>query len=84
MEAMATKTISIDMEAYRRLKAAGRDNESFSQTIKRVVRPPVDLDELVRRIEKVGADVWENVEQVVNERRAPQNLVTRKRRSSSR
>ncbi len=40
---MSTKTISIDLEAYRRLKAARRDAESFSKVIKRVVRPPFDV-----------------------------------------
>ena len=41
---MATKTISIDMAAYRRLTRARRGNESFSRVIKRTVRPALDLD----------------------------------------
>jgi hypothetical protein len=39
---MATKTITVDLEACKRLKQAQKPRESFSQTIKRVVRPPVD------------------------------------------
>jgi hypothetical protein len=38
---MATKTISIDVEAYERLRRARRDRtESFSKVIKRAVWPP--------------------------------------------
>ena len=40
---MATKTISIDVDAYKRLKSVQKPTESFSQTIKRVVRKPIDL-----------------------------------------
>ena len=40
---MATKSIRIDIDAYERLKSVQKPAESFSQTIKRVVRKPVDL-----------------------------------------
>ena len=51
---MATKTISIDIEAYRRLKSARRGDESFSRVIKRVVRPPFDLEAYLKGIDACG------------------------------
>lgn len=48
---MATKTISIDVEAYDRLKAVQKENESFSQVIKRVVRKPFDAQMLLDKIQ---------------------------------
>jgi len=40
---MATKTITIDVDAYERLKSVQKPAESFSRTIKRVIRKPTDL-----------------------------------------
>ncbi len=49
---VATKTITIDVEAYDRLKAVQKEDESFSQVIKRVVRKPPDVRGFLKRIEK--------------------------------
>jgi len=50
---MATKTISIDLEAYERLRRARREpNESFSRVIKRAVweEPPCTAGHLLERL----------------------------------
>lgn len=57
---MATKTITIDVEAYGRLKTVQRENESFSQTIKRVVPKPIPTGELIAMFRGAGAQMSES------------------------
>ncbi|MGD0388894.1 MAG: antitoxin VapB family protein [Tepidisphaeraceae bacterium] len=68
---MATKTITIDTEAYRRLKTVKQSGESFSQTIKRVVHKPIDFKQWMRSIEKdpLSDRAVDAVEAVVSGRR---------------
>lgn len=60
---MATKTISLRLEAYERLRRARRfPTESFSEVISRAVWPnqTVTGGELLRRIRDRGADLTED------------------------
>ena len=52
---MSTKTITIDLEAYTRLKNARQgEEESFSRVIKRVVRPAFDVDAYLAELDAKG------------------------------
>ena len=68
---MATKTITIDLEAYSRLKQAKKPDESFSQTIKRVVRPPFDFEAWRKQIQAIALSpaTTRAVEAVIRDRR---------------
>jgi predicted CopG family antitoxin len=72
---MATKTISIDIEAYERLRSVRKDNESFSQTIKRVVKPPFDFEAFRKKVENFSLSdkAVEAIEQHIEDRHKPSN-----------
>jgi predicted CopG family antitoxin len=74
-EGMATKTISIDVEAYERLRSVRHDQESFSETIKRVVRPPFDYEAFRKRLENLSLseEAAEAIEEQLRNRRRPSN-----------
>lgn len=69
--AMSSKTITIDAEAYERLKGVKREAESFSQTIKRVVRPPFDAQRLIKKVRKLSPATMDGVKRQVNGRSRP-------------
>jgi predicted CopG family antitoxin len=72
---MATKTISIDIEAYERLRSVREENESFSQTIKRVVKPPFDFEAFRKKVENFSLSdkAAEAIEEQIRNRRRPSN-----------
>src|SRR4051794_20650223 len=73
---MSTKTISIDLEAYRRLKGRRKEGESFSQVIKRLIARPFDFEAWLRKIEADPAsdEFVQAVEEQIAQRRAPHNM----------
>ena len=72
---MATKTITIDTEAYERLKRKKHANESFSQAIKRMIQRPIDFQRWMVSIEKdpLSDKAADAIERVISDRSSRRN-----------
>ncbi|KPK76275.1 MAG: hypothetical protein AMJ79_07280 [Phycisphaerae bacterium SM23_30] len=68
---MVKKTIIIDNEAYERLQAVRKENESFSQVIKRIVPKPFDLKAFLKELDKhpMSREACEAIADIVESRR---------------
>jgi predicted CopG family antitoxin len=68
---MAAKTITIDAKAYNRLKSVRKPNESFSDTINRVVKAPFDVKAWLKTLQKnaLSDEALDAIEEVVAQRR---------------
>ena len=67
---MAERTITIDMQAYRLLAAQRQGRESFSQVIKRRLRPRNTAAALLADLDRVALDTstLDHLDQVVKDR----------------
>ncbi|MBN1506772.1 MAG: antitoxin VapB family protein [Sedimentisphaerales bacterium] len=70
---MATKTISIDLEAHDRLRAVQKDAESFSQVIKRVIRKPIDVHGFLKEVGRhpLSGEATAAIESHIRKRHGP-------------
>lgn len=76
---MPSKTISLEIDAYRRLKATQRSGESFSAVVRRITLPPpkATAADLLADMKsgKFGLGVnWRAVKRAVDRRRRSRGL----------
>jgi predicted CopG family antitoxin len=76
---MPSKTISLEVDAYKRLKATRRAGESFSEVVRRITLPPAKATGADLLAEVKGGEFgrgvnWTAVKHAVGGRRRSRNL----------
>lgn len=68
---MGSKTISLDDEAYSRLKQEKKEHESFSDVVKRITRPIKQKSPLkFAGIWELSPEEWDQMQQALNDLRS--------------
>jgi predicted CopG family antitoxin len=75
---MSAKTIALDPETYTLLRGAKRPGDSFSDVIRRQLRPPSRISDLAGALKEVPANEWKQIERT---RRAARRRDERRRRA---
>ncbi|HEV2317732.1 MAG TPA: antitoxin VapB family protein [Thermoplasmata archaeon] len=58
---MAGKTVALDTEAYALLRQRKRPGETFSEVVRRELRPPARILDLAGSLRDVDAKVWRDI-----------------------
>lgn len=58
---MAAKTVALDAEAYALLARAKRPGETFSEVVRRTLRPPSRISDLAGSLRELPAGAWSEV-----------------------
>ncbi|HLM91738.1 MAG TPA: antitoxin VapB family protein [Thermoplasmata archaeon] len=58
---MASKTIALDGETYELLRRHKRSGETFSDVVRRQLRPPTKITDLAGSLSDVSPRVWKEV-----------------------
>ena len=61
---MAAKTIALDAETYELLRRHRRAGETFSDVVRRQLRPPARISDLAGDLNNVAPGVWKEIDRV--------------------
>jgi predicted CopG family antitoxin len=61
---MAAKTIALDADTYEMLRRHKRPGETFSDVVRRELRPPAKISDLAGELSGLSPGVWKEVDRV--------------------
>ncbi len=78
---MASKTVALDAEAYELLVRSKRAGETFSEVVRRKLRPPSRISDLAGSLKDLAPEVWPEItrEREVHRRKDAQRQNRRNR-----
>ncbi len=78
---MASKTVALDAEAYELLLRSKRAGETFSEVVRRKLRPPSQISDLAGSLSALPPEVWS---EITRERDAHRRSDARRRKQLER